>query len=89
MSEEQAREFWDTHSLTEEYLQKTHPMAEEDLPPLDGFAEVKFWLPEATFQRLKALARKRHTSYRTLLVGCVSNHLCDQKQREELAIRTE
>ncbi len=75
MTEGQAREFWDTHALTEEYLQKVPPVPEEALPSLNGFADVTFWLPEETLQRLKALARKRQTSYRTLLVQLVTERL--------------
>ena len=84
MTEEQAREFWDTHALTEEYFQKVEPVAEADLPPLDGFADVRFWLPEDTFRRLKAVARKRHTSYRTLLVEFVTERLKDAEKRAGL-----
>jgi hypothetical protein len=85
MTEEQAREFWDTHALTDEYLQKVPPASEEDLPPLHGFADVNFWLPEETFQRLKALARKRHTSYRALLADFVTERLREEQQRESVA----
>lgn len=33
MSEEEAREFWDTHSMTEEYIRKAGPPPEGVLPP--------------------------------------------------------
>ncbi len=33
MSEEEAREFWDTHEITEEFLDKAEPVPEDMLPP--------------------------------------------------------
>jgi len=33
MTEEEARDFWDTHSLTEEYFERTEPIPEDELPP--------------------------------------------------------
>lgn len=32
-TEREAREFWDTHEITEEYLESAGPVAEEDMPP--------------------------------------------------------
>ena len=88
MTEAEAREFWQTHEITEEYLRSAGPISDEDLPSMDGIAEVKFWLPEDTFQRLKALARKRHTSYRTLLVEFVTERLGEGEKREGTAATT-
>ena len=34
MTEEEAREFWDTHEITEEYYEKTERPPEEELPPI-------------------------------------------------------
>jgi len=84
MTEQQARECWDTHGITEEYLRSAGPISDDDLPFMNGIAEVKFWLPEDTFQRLKALARKRHTSYRTVLVEPVTERLGKEEKREGL-----
>ena len=33
MREEEAREVWDTHEITEEYLKKAGPPAKDVLPP--------------------------------------------------------
>lgn len=32
MTEEQAREFWDSHEITEQYLEKAGPVSADDLP---------------------------------------------------------
>lgn len=84
MNEAEAREFWQTHEITEEYIRSAGPVADDDLPSTDEIAEINFWVPEDTFHRLKALARKRHTSYRTLLADFVTERLCEEEKRESL-----
>lgn len=32
-TEKVSRKFWDTHEVTEEYLESADPVAERDLPP--------------------------------------------------------
>lgn len=60
MTEEEAREFWDTHAITEEYLASMPPPSDEDFPP---FRPPRKWvdvhLKRADFERARKLARKR------------------------------
>lgn len=39
--EEDARLFWDTHEITEEFLSKSDSVPEEDLPPVAHYCKEK------------------------------------------------
>jgi predicted DNA binding CopG/RHH family protein len=69
MNEKDAAEFWATHEVTEEYLEKaeqsTQITEEEVLPPRSKPISVRF--PEYVIQELKAVAKEKHVGYQTLL----------------------
>jgi hypothetical protein len=60
MTEEEAREFWDTYAFTEEYLASAPPVPDDALPP---FRPPRKWvdvhLKREDFERARKLARKR------------------------------
>jgi len=69
MKEKEAAEFWATHEVTEEYLDKaeqaTQVTEEEELPPRSKPISVRF--TEDVIQQLKAVAQEKQIGYQTLL----------------------
>ena len=64
-SEEDARAFWDTHEVTEEYLERAGPLPPEALPPAEpGSRSVSVRLDRDVLRRLRALARKKGKAFR-------------------------
>lgn len=87
MSEEEEAEFWDTHEITEEYLQKAGPMPEGVLPPATRRPRSKplsVRFDDETVHRLKAVAEKKHKGYQTLLKEFVTERLYEEEKREGL-----
>lgn len=87
MSEEEEAEFWDTHEITEEYLEKMGPPPEGVLPPATRQPRsrplsVRF--DEETIQRLRTVAEKKHKGYQTLLKEFVTERLYEEEKREGL-----
>jgi uncharacterized protein (DUF4415 family) len=67
-SEEDARAFWDTHEVTEEYLERAGPLPPEALPPAEpGSRSVSVRLDRDVLRRLRALARKKGKGVQALL----------------------
>ena len=87
MSDEEAREFWDTHEVTEEYLKRAGRPPEEELPPTRSRRRgrskpVPIRFDEDVLTRLKALARNKHKGYQTLLKEFVVERLYEEEKRE-------
>ena len=88
MSEEAAREFWDAHEVTEEYMKKAGPPPEGVLPPATRrpratrLIDVRF--DDDVIRRLKAVASKKHKGYQTLLKEFVVERLYEEEKREGL-----
>jgi hypothetical protein len=60
MTEAEAREFWFTHEITEEYLASAPPVPEEDLPPIGPPRTwVSLHLRREVFEKVRKLARQR------------------------------
>lgn len=87
-TEKEAREFWDTHEVTEEYLQSAGPVAEKDLPPprprTGRTRPIAVRFDEDVLERLKQLADHKHKGYQTLLKEFVSERLYEEEKREGL-----
>ena len=85
-TEGEAREFWDTHEVTEEYLKKARPVAEEDVPPTrpktGRTKPIAVRFDEDVLERLKQLADHKHKGYQTLLKEFVSERLYEEEKRE-------
>ncbi|MGB3633796.1 MAG: CopG family antitoxin [Rubrobacteraceae bacterium] len=85
MTEEQARDFWDSHEITEEYLSKASPAPEGNLPKLPPRTKpISIRLDEDTLGRLKKLAEIKNKGYQTLLKEFVSERLYEEEKREGL-----
>jgi hypothetical protein len=81
MTEAEAREFWDTHCFTEEYLASAPPVPEEDLPPLGPPRKwVSLHLKREVFEKVRKLARQR---------GVRVDDLIDTLATQALAAETE
>jgi len=74
MSEEEAREFWDTHEITEEFLQNSEPVPEHLLPPVRTSAEPSVvYLNEDVLSRLRGISKGR--------VDQVLHHMVESGER--------
>ncbi len=90
LSPEEEIEFWETHGVTEEFLEKVEPVPEDELPrfrPRSRPINVRF--DEATLGRLKALAKRRNLGYQTLLKEFVIERLYEEEKREGLLLAGE
>ena len=85
-TEREAREFWDTHEITEEYLESAGPITEQDLPPAQSRTArtkpIAIRFDEDVLERLKQLADHKHKGYQTLLKEFVSERLYEEEKRE-------
>lgn len=82
-SDEEFAEFWDTHAPTEAFLEEAElPLPDwAPLPPrASNPLSVRF--DRDTLARLKALARKKHIGYQTLLKQFVVERLYEEERRE-------
>ncbi len=90
LSGEEEIEFWETHGVTEEFLEKVEPVSEEELPrfrPRNKPINVRF--DDATLSRLKALAKRRNLGYQTLLKEFVIERLYEEEKREGLLLTSD
>lgn len=87
MNEEEAREFWDTREITEEYIEKAGPPPQGILPPATRRQRARpigVRFDDDVIRRLKALASKKHKGYQTLLKEFVVERLYEEEKREGL-----
>lgn len=82
-SEEEEREFWDTHSFSEELLERLQVPAPDWLPPPRPRTKpIAVRFDPETISRLKAVARKKGKGYQTLLKEFVVERLYEEEKRE-------
>ena len=85
-TEKEAREFWDTHEVTEEYLESVGPVAEKDMPATRSktgrTTPIAVRFDADVLERLKQLAAHKHKGYQTLLKEFVSERLYEEEKRE-------
>ncbi len=94
MSEKEAREFWETHEITEEYLENAGPPPEGVLPPAKALPGEPRQRPRTrpigvrfdddVIRRLKTLADRKRKGYQTLLKEFVIERLYEEEKREGL-----
>lgn len=90
MTEEQAREFWTRHEITEEYLRKAGPVASEELPKFRPRTKpVSVRLDADLLRRLKRLAEVKNKGYQTLLKEFLSERLYEEEKREGIILPSE
>ena len=83
MTEAEEREFWDTHEITEEFLDKAEPVPEDMLPPpRPRTRPISLRLDDDVLSRLKDVARKKHKGYQTMLKEFVVERLYEEEKRE-------
>lgn len=86
-SEREEAEFWDTHSLGDEFWENAPALADLD-PPLPfvrdegSEATITIIIDRDVLDRLKALARRRRTAYQMLVKQFVLERLAEEEQRE-------
>ncbi len=83
MSEEEARAFWQEHTVTDEYLAKIE-VDEDDLPPARprrASRNTSIRLDDDLTKRLKTLARKKGKGYQTLMKEFVIERLYEEEKR--------
>lgn len=83
MAEDEAREFWDSHEITEKYVEKVGTIPKEQLPKFRPRTKpISVRLDEDTLRRLKRLARTKNKGYQTLLKEFVVERLYQEERRE-------
>jgi predicted DNA binding CopG/RHH family protein len=85
MTAEQEAEFWRTHEITEEFLEKKESPPAALLPPRSRPISIRF--DEDTVQRLKAVAKKKNKGYQTLLKEFVIERLHEDEVAELIVER--
>jgi hypothetical protein len=83
LSDEEELRFWETHSITEEFLRKTQEVPENERPrPRNRTRPINVRFDDFTLRRLKALADRRNVGYQTLLKEFVMERLYEEEKRE-------
>ena len=84
-SEAEEAAFWGAHELGDEILSAMGPVPEDILPPpRPRTRPVPLRLSDATVQRAKRLAERRHIGYQTLLKEFIIERLYEEEKREGL-----
>jgi hypothetical protein len=84
MTEAEAREFWDTHAITEEYLATMPPVSEEDFPPVrPERPHGRPKLPPDVMRRLKQIAWQRKMNVDVLIQELIESGLAAEEAREK------
>jgi len=81
LSDEEQLAYWETHGLTEEYLQKSEEVPEEERPRART-SPISVRFDAHTLNRLKNLAERRGVGYQTLLKEFVTERLYEEEKRE-------
>jgi hypothetical protein len=86
MTEAEAREFWDSHSITEEYLASAPPVSDDDLPPAGRQRKyVAVHLPRGVFHRARGLARQRGVTVSDLIEDMINQRVDAEESRVRAA----
>jgi hypothetical protein len=82
MTESEAREFWDTHEITEEYIATAPPVRDEDFPPVrPDRPRGRPNLPADTMRRLKEIAWQRRINVDVLIQEMIERGLVEEEER--------
>ena len=84
MSEAEARDFWQTHSVTDEYLAKSE-VDESKLPPTrprKASRHTSIRLDKDTVERLRVLSERKGKGYQTLIKEFIAERLYEEEKRE-------
>ena len=84
-SEAEEAQFWDTHTFSDALLETFGTIEDGVLPPpRPRTRPVAIRFDTDTLTRLKAVARKKHKGYQTLLKEFVTERLYEEEKREGL-----
>jgi predicted flap endonuclease-1-like 5' DNA nuclease len=76
MTEAEARDFWDTHTVTDEYLASMPPVSDADFPPIGPSRKYQaVHLKRDVFQKARQLARERGVRVDDLIDDLVTKAL--------------
>ncbi|MGH2461945.1 MAG: CopG family antitoxin, partial [Chloroflexota bacterium] len=82
-SEAEEHTFWSTHELGPELLNAAQPLPRDVLPPpRKRTKNVAVRFDEATLQRVRSLAARRHQGYQTLIKQFVAERLYEEEKRD-------
>lgn len=82
-NEEDETEFWATHEITEEFIERAEPVPEGELPPPRSRTRpISMRFDEDVLRRLRAIAERKHKGYQTLLKEFVVERLYEEEKRE-------
>ena len=85
MTEAEAREFWGTHEITEEYLASAPPVPADALPPFRQPSKYQtVHLRREVFEKLRGLARQRGIRVDDLIDDLVSRELAGDEERRRI-----
>jgi hypothetical protein len=83
MTEQQAREFWSSHEVPEEYLERAGPIPDDALPqPSDRTRTIPLRVDAEMLRRIKVLASRRRRTPQALLKQAVAEWLAAAEERE-------
>src|ERR671912_709191 len=81
LSDEEQIEFLETHGVSEEFLEKTKAVPEDERPrPRSRSINIR--VDDFTLGRLKGLAERRNVGYQTLLKEFVVERLYEEEKRQ-------
>ena len=82
-NDDEAAEYWDTHAPSERFLEEAEIEPPDWLPPVRERANpLSIRFDADTLARLRALAKKKHKGYQTLLKEFVMERLYEEEKRE-------
>jgi predicted DNA binding CopG/RHH family protein len=81
LSDEEQIEFLETHGVSEEFLEKTEDVPEDERPRPRS-RSISLRVDDSTIGRLKGLAERRNVGYQTLLKEFVVERLYEEEKRE-------
>jgi predicted DNA binding CopG/RHH family protein len=81
LSDEEQLAYWESHGLTEEYLQKTEEVPDKERPRART-SPISVRFDAHTLNRLKNMADRRGVGYQTLLKEFVIERLYEEERRE-------
>lgn len=85
LSDEEELRFWETHGLSEEFLDKTEELSAAERPHRrEKATPISVRFDASTLDRLKALAEQKGVGYQTLLKQFVGERLYEEEKREGL-----
>lgn len=82
MTDDTSADFWDTHEITDDFLEKARPLEPSEMPNKRTEAKsITIRMDLDTLERLQELADKRHKGYQTLLKQFVIERLYEEEKR--------